>query len=158
MVSRALESVGRQLLNQTDEGFFRCSVGVLVGTLVGLAIERLRVLTLPLRDLVLVDPDATVLDPGREAMQLLVVAVLADSGLVAVVPVVNAAVEVRALDAPVGEQSAAMVAAPVQDRDLVIVTHHDEVDVRHESVRGLAIRELIPVENLELVHDRIRGR
>jgi hypothetical protein len=102
------------------------------------------------RDLGLVDPDGVLLriDLGRETMKSLVVVVLADPGVVPIVPSVNPADEVLALDPAIGEQSTPVVASPEHHRDLVVEADHDQIDTCDERVGRTPISEFTPGRNL----------
>ena len=117
------------------------AVGVLVEAEVVVAPVGLGVALGPAADLGLVDVDGVVagVDPGREAGEGLGVVVLADPGVVAVVPAVDAADEVGAVDVAVGQQGAAVEAAAEEDGDLVVVADDDQVDAGDQGVGGLAV-------------------
>ena len=80
------------------------------------------------------------------------VVVFADAGIVAVVPAVDPAVEVVALDPTVGEQGPAMVTAAEEDGDLIIVADDDQVDVGNQGVFWRAVDQLIPLRDGYLLH------
>lgn len=134
MVPDLLQAVRRQLVNESDVGLLDRAVNIGVGSLIGVALERLRVVALPGRDLLLVNPHSTVFDPRAELVQPLLVVVRADPRLHPVVPLVDAADEVVALDMAVGQQGSSMVAATVEDRNTVLETHDDEIDISDQGV------------------------
>ncbi len=127
---------------------------ILVEPLVGLPIVGLRVFRLPGRDLLLVDPDRAVLDPGIEAVLNLLGVVGADPGLVAVVPTMDAADQILAFDVAVAQKGATVHATAVENRSLLFVgpPDHDQIDVCDQRIGGLQGLELIPVGNLDLFH------
>jgi hypothetical protein len=88
------------------------------------------------------------IQPGRELVERLVVVVLADAGVQAVVPLVDAADEVLAVDVAVGQEGTAVQAPSVQHRDLVPVADDDEIHLADEGVRGLAVLQLAPARDL----------
>jgi hypothetical protein len=125
---------------------------VLVSTLVGVALERLRVRLRPRANLVLVDTHFAVFDPGIELRQCLTVAILTDTRVDAVVPVMYPADEVVAVDVTVGHQGAAMCTTPVQDGHLVIVANDYKIDIRNQRMHRFAVFDVIPVCNGEFIH------
>ena len=102
-------------------------VGVEAEILVPL--EGLRVVLPPSADLVRVDQNLAVLSPRGELGQDFFVIVFADAGIEAVVPVVDAADQVLAVDMAVGHERAPVQAAAVEDRHVVVVAHDAEIDV-----------------------------
>jgi hypothetical protein len=127
-------------------------VHVLVRTLVGVSVERLRVLALPRGDLVGIDPHGAILHPGGELVQPLGVVVLADAGAELEVPLVHAADQVLALNGAVGQQRSPVQATAVQHRDLVIVTDDDEVHVPHQGEGRCAVLERVPLGDSLFLH------
>jgi hypothetical protein len=75
MGANPVEAVRRQLSDQSDGGFFGTTVKVGVDALIGLAVVALRVLAAVVGDLVGVDKQATVFDPGCELLETLGVVV-----------------------------------------------------------------------------------
>ncbi len=110
-------------------------------------------LLLPGGDLVGVDQHLAGLGPGRKFRQHFVVVVFGDACVDAVVPVVQPADEVVAVDAAVGEQRAAVQAAAVQHGDIVAVADHDQVDIADQRIGGRAVLELGPARDGDLVHE-----
>jgi hypothetical protein len=111
----------------------------------------------PLGDGVGVHQDLVALDPGCEAVQRLGVGVLADAGVQAVVPAVDPADQVGAVDVTVGHERAAMQAAPEQDRAAVVPAHDHQIDLADEGSLGLTIDELGPDGDGDLVHGATPG-
>ena len=140
------QAVLRQLLNVLVVGFLRPAVDVGVEAEVFVALVGLGKVDVPGLHLFFVHVDRVVVgvDPGGEFVEGFVVAVRTDAGVVAIVPVVDAADQVVASDGAVGEQGAAMQAAPVEDRDVVVVADDDEVYVGYQRVGGLAVFEFAP--------------
>ncbi len=96
-----------------------------------------------LRHLVELDEELVVLDhAGEKFASDLVVVVGAHPGVDAVVPPVQTAHQVVALDPPVGEQRAAVEAAAVEDRVVVATADEDEVDAVDRRTRRLAVDEV----------------
>ena len=83
----------------------------------------------PCRDLGFVHEDGVRVgvDPCSELVKRLLGVVRTDAGVVAVVPVVDAADEVVAADMAVGEEGAAVEAAAEEHGDPVVVADDDEV-------------------------------
>ncbi len=104
-------------------------------------------------DLVLVDPDLAVLDPGVELGQNLGVVVLADAGVEAVVPAVHAADDILAIDMAIGHQCPAVGAAPVEHADLRVVADDDQVDTGNEGMGWTAIFEIIHRVDRQGIHE-----
>ncbi len=154
MVADAVEAVSGELADEADVGLVRGAEVVLVEALIGAPVVRLGVLHRPGGDLVGVDPQPVVLDPGHETVQRLVVVVFGDAGAVAVVPVVDSADEVVAVDATVGEQRAAVEAAPVEHRCRIHVgpADDDEVDVADQRVRRRHRLQLAPGRDPHALH------
>jgi hypothetical protein len=138
---RALQPLCGEPLDRLGVRLLGRTVHVLVRTLVGVSVERLRVLALPRGDLVGIDPHGAILHPGGELVQPLGVVVLADAGAELEVPLVHAADQVLALNGAVGQQRSPVQATAVQHRDLVIVTDDDEVHVPHQGEGRCAVLE-----------------
>ena len=79
-----------------------------VEALVCVPVVGLRVLHFPRSNFIGVDKDIVPFEPRTESLQPLIGIVGADTGSVAVVPVVHAANEVLALNVAVGKQGSAM--------------------------------------------------
>ena len=75
-------------------------------------------------------------------MKRLGVVVFADSGIDAVVPIVNSAKKVVAFDMPVAHQRSAMEATSVEHRDVIVVADNDEVDFARKCIGWLAVLQL----------------
>jgi hypothetical protein len=146
------QSGGRQLLDEFVVRFLGGAVEVLVGTLVGIATKRLRIRQLPLVDLVLVDPHGVVLDPTGEPLKSLAVVVLADPGIEAVVPPVEAADEIGAVDVPVRQEGAPVEAPSVQDRHVVAMADDHQIHVADQRAGWLPVGELAPGGDLDALH------
>jgi hypothetical protein len=129
MGANPVEAVRRQLSDQSDGGFFGTTVKVGVDALIGLAVVALRVLAAVVGDLVGVDKQATVFDPGCELLETLGVVVGRHPGGHPVVPAVNPTHDVVADDRCVAHQGAPVQATSVQHRRLVIDTDADEINV-----------------------------
>ena len=125
---------------------------VLIGPEVRVSVVRLRVLLRPGGDLVGVDENAPVVHPRREPVQPLLVRVRAHTGAEAVIPTVQTAHEVVAVDVAVGHQRAAMQTSAVHHRDVIAVGHDHQVDVGDQRSGGRAILEVVPVRNWVGLH------
>jgi hypothetical protein len=106
MVSNEGEPITSQRLDVSVVRLFRRTVDVLVQTQVLVTPEGLRMCLGEGLDLGLVDPDHVLvhIDLGRQTMKVLVVVILADPGVVPIVPSVNPTDEVRTLDPAIREQ------------------------------------------------------
>jgi ferredoxin len=102
--------------------------------------------------IVLVDQDLAAFDPRLERRQDLGVVVFADAGVDAIVPVMQAADQVFAVDETVREQRAAMQAAPVEHEDRVGAADDHEVHIGDQRIGRRAIGKLRPVGYHDLVH------
>jgi hypothetical protein len=120
-------------------GFVGRARRILIGSLVAVMIERLRMLPLPRGNFIAIDPDLIIFHPGGELCQLFGVVVFTDAGIQPVIPVVYATDEIVALDIPIRHQGTAMRATSVQDGNVVVVLHDDEVDSPHSGVVGFPI-------------------
>ena len=116
-----------------------------VDALIGLAVVALRVLAAVVGDLVGVDKQATVFDPGCELLETLGVVVGRHPGGHPVVPAVNPTHDVVADDRCVAHQGAPVQATSVQHRRLVIDTDADEINVPHQIVLRHPIAQVVPV-------------
>jgi hypothetical protein len=152
MVPQLFQSVAGELADEADVGLQRCSMVILIGTLVALPIEALRIATLPGSDLVGVYPYPILFGPGFELLQTFLGVVGADSGASLIVPGVNPADQVIAPNKPVRHEGTPMQAAPVEHRDLVIDPHHDEIDPAHHGMGRSTILELAPNRDLDFLH------
>jgi hypothetical protein len=101
VVAHLLEAKLCQMLNVLKMRLFFSSMKVLVESLVRIPIVRLRILSLPGCDLFLIDPNGAVLDPRSKSVLPLGGIVGTDSGFVAIIPFVEPAYEVLALDVSV---------------------------------------------------------
>ena len=146
MVSNTGEPITSQRLDVPVVRLLRRTMDVLVQTEIVVASVRLRIRLGEGHDLGLVDPDHILvhIDLGRETMKSLVVVVLADPGVVPIVPTVNPADEVRTLDPAVGKQGTPVVASPEHHRDPVVEADHDQIDSCDESVSRTPIFEVAP--------------
>jgi hypothetical protein len=146
MVSNAGEAITSQRLDVRVIRLFRRTVDVLVQAEIIVTPVRLRMCLGEGLDLGLVDSDRVIVhvDLGRETMKGLVVVVLADPGVVPIVPPVNAADEVGTVDPAIREQRTPVVASPEHHRDLVIEADHDQIDPCDESVGRAPISEVTP--------------
>jgi hypothetical protein len=106
---------------------------------IGVAPIGLRVTLLPGRDFVGVDHHLAAVNPRREFRQHFLVVVLADAAVEPVVPVVQPADQVVAVDAAVGEQRAAVQATSVEHRHVVAVADHNEVDAADQGISRDAV-------------------
>ena len=148
VVPHLLEAVDGEVLDERDVRLLHRAVGrVGVVAVVRVPPEGLGVVVVPGRHLGLVHEDLVVLHPGREALQPLLVLVLAHAGVDAEVPVVDAADEAVALDGAVGEEGAPVQAAAVEHRDVVVPAHDDEVDVGHPGGGGHAVLQFAPARH-----------
>ena len=120
------------------------AVDVRVEPEVLVALIGLGVLFLPSRNLVGIHEYGIVLDPRREFLEDLRVAVFTDSGVQTVVPVMDPADQVVASHGTVGQERPPVEAATVQHGDLFVVADHDEVDPTYEGVSGLAVLQITP--------------
>ena len=98
----------------------RLSVGAMsvgVKALILVAPIRLRVVDMPLLDLLLVDHAGVSgsVDPGAKLIQLLVVVIRAHPRVQTAVPSMESADQVEALDPAIGQECAPMLAATVED-------------------------------------------
>ncbi len=125
---------------------------VLIRPEVRLSVVRLGVLLRPGGDLVGIDVHAPVVDPRRESVEALLVRVRTHTGAEAVVPTVQTAHEVVAVDVAIGHQRAAMQASAVHHRDVVVEGHDHQVDIGDQRAGGRAILEVVPVRNWEGLH------
>jgi len=147
VVADVREAVARQLPDLRHVGLIGCSVCILVGALVRTPIERLRIRRAPRCDLLAVDHDVVVLDPGVEPFEALRRVVGADAGAVPVVPTVQPADQVVTAYLAVAQERAAVMAPPVQHRVLVMsvaVADDDEVDVVDDGADRTSFGESTP--------------
>ena len=152
MMSHAVETVGSEFPNRPDVGFVRRAVGVLIGALVGIAVERLGVLLLPRPNLILIDPDGFILDPALESVKSLAGVVGTDAGAESIIPIVEPANEVVSTNSAVGQQRAPMQTAAVEHGYRVIPTYDHEIDAGGEGVGRLAIGQILPTGDPCLLH------
>ena len=115
----------------------------------------LGVLLLPLQDLVEVDVQGVVFDPRGELVQPLAVVVAADPRVEDVVPAVQPADQVVALDASVGHQRAAVQAPAVEDGVVVAEADDHQVDVADEGAHRLTVGNLAPRRDLDRLHTNL---
>ena len=150
VMSDPVESVPGQFLNVEVEGFLGPAVYVRIQAEVLVALVGLRMRLGKGVNLGAIDEHGVLIriQPGRELVERLVVVVLADAGIQAVVPLMDAADEVLAVDVAVGQEGTAVQAPSVQHRDLVPVADDDEIHLADEGVRGLAVLQLAPARDL----------
>src|SRR5680860_286059 len=91
---------------------------LLVRTLIGITVVRLRIRSHPLGNLVGIDVDRTVVDPCGESFEALCAVVLGHTGPVPVVPIVETTDEVVTFDTTVGQQRSTVQASSVEDGDV----------------------------------------
>ena len=133
-------------------GLGRIAVNVGIETEIVVAPVGLRVVVLPGRDLILVDHDLAVLDPALELLQHLGIGVLADAAVEPVVPAVEPADQIVAVDMAVRHQGAAMQAAAIEHGDPVIVADDHKVDIGGERVGRGAVLEIAQGGDGDFVH------
>ena len=109
-------------------------------------------------NLIGVNEDTAILDPGRELLEHLFVGVCRHAGVVAIVPAMKTADEVFSDDAAIGEQRAAMETAAVQHRHGAVVTDDHKIGVAYQGAGGGAIFELGQFCNTSWSHDADSAR
>ena len=112
-------------------------------------------ITGPRSDLVFVDENLAVIQPGIEFRQCLVVVVLADTAIQSVIPSMHAADQVGAVDMTIGHECAAVRASAVKHTDGFVEAHHDQVNIGDNCVCRNAVFQLIPILDGQLVHRRV---
>jgi len=87
-------------------------------------------------------------------VQLLLGVVGADAGLIAVVPIVQAADDVSTFDTPIGHQRTAVRAVAVEHRDPLRIrpTDNDQVDTGGQGVGGFQRLQVRPLGDNGFVH------
>ena len=131
-----------QHLNVAIARFFRTSVNVLVESEILIPLKRLRVFGCERVNVGFFYQHIIAVDRRFEFMKRLGVVVFTDSGIDAVVPIVNSAKKVVAFDMPVAHQSSAMEATSVEHRDVIVVADNDEVDFARKCIGWLAVLQL----------------
>ena len=125
---------------------------VLVRSLILVPLIRLWVLAFPLPDFVFVNIDSVVLYPCIKFGEAFRVLIFADTGIVVVIPLVNATYQVFAVNVTVSEQCPAVMTPAVKHRYIVVIPDDHEIDVRNESISRLAIIEFAEVSDLCFRH------
>ena len=157
VMSGPAQAVFRVILDQFDVRFVLRPVNVRVETEIFVAPVGLRMGLRPIGDFVRVDPDLPVLDGGREFPERLFVVVFADAGVEAIVPVVDAADQIVAIDMAIGQQGATVQAAAVEYRDGLVMPDDDEIDLADQRIGGLPVLELGQGFDRKLLHRRPRS-
>jgi len=136
--------VARILLDQLVIGLFMFFVArVLIETEISIAIVRLRIVLAPRSDLIGIDTNLVFFDPGPELPQFFRILIFRDPGIQPVVPVMHAADQIIiVVDMSIGHQRAAVKAAAIEHRNLLIELHHDEIDLGNQRISRLSIFEL----------------
>jgi hypothetical protein len=104
---------------------------ILIDTLVGVTLKRLRMLKRPARDLIFINENLTILDPGVEFWQRLIIVVFADSCVDAIVPSMHTTNQISAIDSAIGHQCAPMRTASVQYANVIVISEHNQINVRN---------------------------
>jgi hypothetical protein len=78
--------------------------------------------------------DGFILHPSGELLELLFRVVLADAGVIPIVPAMDAADEILPLDVAVAQQDTTVETPTVQHRYITVCEDHDEVDICHAHV------------------------
>ncbi len=138
---QAVLGVGLDLL---DMRLDRIAVHVGVKAEIAVALERLRMFGFPRGHLVGIDEDLPVFDPASEFLQNFMVVVFTDAGIEAVIPMMQPAHQIVAIDIAVREQRAAMQAAAIEHGDLFAIAYDDEIDAADQRVGRFSVFKLIP--------------
>ncbi len=152
VVSDLAQALIGQITNEFDIRFVGRSRVILVDTLVGIALVRLRMGFGPGFYLILIDQHITVFDPRVELRQRFRVLVLTDTRVEAVVPTMHATDQVIAFDETVRHQRATMRTTAVHDRHFVIESNYDEIDISDKRMLWRAVFKFFPVSNRDFVH------
>ena len=146
--ARLAEPVGGQLVDVHHERLLRDHVRVAVVALVHVGVERLRVAHHEAQHLVAIDEQVVAVERAGELLQHLGVVVGADPRVDAVVPAVQPADQVVALDAAVAQQRAAVQASPVQHRVFVAPPDDHQIDAFDGRPHRRPFRDLAPGRHL----------
>ena len=150
VVTEAAQPVDRELVDLPDEGLLRGQMGVVVvdGVLVErLGPERQRMATAVRRQLRRGDHHPSVHGVALEAVEMLAIVVVRDTGVDAVVPPVYTAHDAVALDGAVGQEGSPVPAPTRQHREILTVADHHEVDAVDERSQRNAVLHLGPLGN-----------
>ena len=125
-------------------GSLRGAVRILVRALVRVTIVRLRMVLRPGSDLLGVDQEVAAVHPRRELVEPLGVVVARDPGVIPVVPTVQPADEVVAVDVAVDHQRTSVQAPAVEHRVVVVETERPPGRRPRRAHRRFAGREPRP--------------
>ena len=136
MVAGLRQAIAGECLDLAVEGLFMLAMRrVLVEAQIGVAVIGLGIGARPVGDLVGIDEHVLALGPGLEFVQRLFVIVLRHAGIDAVVPIVHPADQIVILvHMAVGHQRAAVQAAAIEHRHLIVETHHHKVDALDQRI------------------------
>ncbi len=129
--------------------------GVGIKAEIGIAVEGLGVVFRPGVDLVGVHPDCAILKPGIELRQLLVIGILRHARVETVIPVVHAADQVATTHETVGHQRAAVQAAAIKNRYVLVEAHNHQIDFANERILRRAIWKIGESGDRNLVHGAV---